>query len=143
MNKCVEEANMFFKHVAALLGDPLDIDCAVRVTTAIWHTLRDRIEPEESMHLISHLPVILKGFYIDGWKISMKKVDTKSLDEFLDEVRAHDLGAAARDFGNDEQARAAVKAVLFAMHHYAADGEISYMKNNLPEPISALLEEPI
>lgn len=140
MNKCVEEANLFFKHVAAALGDPLDLACACRVSTAVWHTLRDRIEPEESIHLISQLPLLLKGIYVDGWKISMTSIDTESIDEFLQEVRAHDLLAAARDFGNDEQARDAVKAVLHAMYHYGSADEKQVTKNNLPRPIAELLE---
>jgi uncharacterized protein (DUF2267 family) len=140
IGKYVEEANSFFKNVAIELGNSNDIDHATRVTTAVLHTLRERISPEESLHLISQLPMILKGIYVDGWKITRAVSDFNTVDEFLDEVRAHSLRSASRDFGNDEQARDAVRAVLKVINQYVSIGEIEHVKAQLPEPIAALFD---
>lgn len=140
INKYVEEANLFFKNVAIELGNPEGIDHATRVTTAVLHTIRERISPEESMHLLSQLPMILKGIYVDNWKITREPSNSDTLDEFLDEVRAHSLRSAGRDFGNDQQARDAVIAVLRVMDQYVSEGEKQDVKANLPKSLAALFD---
>lgn len=140
LNKYVEETSVFFKNVAAELGHPEDMDHAFRVSRAVLHALRERISPEESMHLISQLPMILKGIYVDGWKISRQPSDTRTVDEFLDEVRAYNLRTAGRDFGDDQQAREAVRAVLKVMNQYVSLGEMEDIKAQLPKPLAALLD---
>lgn len=140
INKYVEEASIFFKQVANELGNPEDTDHAFRVTTAFLHTLRERISPGESMHVISQLPMILKGIYVDGWKLSENVSNAKTLHEFLDEVRAHTNRTAARDFGDDMQARDQLTAVIRVMRKYIDEGEIRNIKVQLPEPIAELFE---
>jgi uncharacterized protein (DUF2267 family) len=140
LNKYVEEANRFFKDVAVELGNPSDINHASRVTIAILHTLRERISPEESMHLIAQLPMILKGIYVDGWKITRQQNDVTTVDEFLDEVRAHCIRSAERDLGNNQEARAVVYAVLRVMRQYIDEGEMKHIKHQLPQTIAELFE---
>lgn len=140
INKYVEEASVFFKQVATELGAPEDTDHALRVTTAFFHTLRERISPGESLHVISQLPMILKGIYVDGWKLSETTSNARTLHEFLDEVRAHTNRTAARDFGDDMQARDQLTAVIRVMRKYVDDGEIRNIKVQLPEPIAELFE---
>lgn len=140
MGKYVEEANSFFKKVAVELNDPEDIDRASRVTTAVLHTFRDRILPEESMHLISQLPMILKGIYVDGWNISLKPKHSKTIDEFLNEVRTH-TRTAGRDFGSNQQTRDTVMAVLRVLQdQYVSVGETEDIKANLPGSLADLFE---
>jgi uncharacterized protein (DUF2267 family) len=140
IGKYVEEANLFFKEVAAELQTPDDIGHASRVTTAVFHTLRDRITVEESMHLISNLPMILKGIYVDGWKITRQADRTDTLDEFLDEVREHAPREAGRDFGGHQMARDTVKGVLRVLRKYVDEGEIRHIQQQLPEGVAALFE---
>jgi uncharacterized protein (DUF2267 family) len=140
LNKYVEEANLFFKDVAAELGNPEDTARASRVTVAFFHTLRERLSPSESMHVISQLPMILKGMYVDGWKMheSINKVDT--LDEFLDEVRDHSPGPIGRDFGDHQQTRENILAVISVLRKYVDEGEMRHIRTQLPEPIAELFE---
>jgi uncharacterized protein (DUF2267 family) len=140
INKYAEEANHFFKDVARELDNPGDINHASRVTTTVLHTIRDRITPEESMHLISQLPVILKGIYVDGWKITKKQSKSDTLEEFLNEIRQHAVKPPGRDFGNDQQAKENVSAVLKVMKHYVGEGEIKDIKAQLPEPNAEYIE---
>lgn len=138
--KYVGEVNLFLKQVAEELGNPGDIDHAGRVTIAVLHTLRERITVEESLHLISQLPMILKGVYVDGWEISRDLNGSDTLDEFLDNIREHSPATAARDFGNNQQAREQVMAVLRVMSKYVSIGEMQHIRQQLPEPIAALFE---
>jgi uncharacterized protein (DUF2267 family) len=138
--KYVEEVNLFLKQVAQELGNPGDIDHAGRVTTSVLHTLRERISVEESIHLISQLPMILKGIYVDGWDISRELSQSDTLDEFLDDIREHNMRTAGRDFGNDQQTRDNVRAVLRVMKNYVSEGELNHIKEQLPKSIAELFD---
>ena len=139
--KYVEELNLFLKNVAQELGNPGDTDHAGRVTVAVLHTLREKISVEESMHFISQLPMILKGIYVDGWGISRERNNADTLDEFLDDIRQYNPGFAGRDFGNNQQARENVKAVLRVMQNYVSEGEMNHIREQLPKPIAEALFE--
>jgi uncharacterized protein (DUF2267 family) len=140
IGKYVEEANSFFKEVAQELQLPEDIDHAARVTTAVFHTLRERITAEESMHVISNLPMILKGIYVDGWKLSKQNNSVDTLEDFLNEVREHTPRSAGYDFGGKQMARDTVKAVLRVLRKYVDEGEIRHIQQQLPEGVAALFE---
>lgn len=140
MGKYVEEANSFLKEVARELGNPEDIGHAGRVTAAVLHTLRERISVEESMHLISNLPMILKGIYVDGWKITKQAYHADTMDEFLDEVREHSRVDPGRDFGNNDMARETVQAVIRVLRKYVDEGEIRHIRQQLPEGVAVLFD---
>ncbi|HYH14915.1 MAG TPA: DUF2267 domain-containing protein [Flavisolibacter sp.] len=139
-SKYVEDANIFLRQVAQELGEPNNINHAGRVTVGVLHALRVNISVEESMHLISQLPMILKGVYVDGWNISLPLSHSNSLEEFLDDVRMQILPTSERDFGDNQQARENVRAVLRVMKNYVSEGEMRHIKQQLPEPIAALFE---
>jgi uncharacterized protein (DUF2267 family) len=110
------------------------------VTTAVFHTLRERITVEESMHLISNLPMILKGIYVDGWKITKHIYDADTLEDFLNEVIQHTPRQDGYDFGGKQMARDTVKAVLRVLRRYVDEGEIRHIQQQLPEGVAALFE---
>jgi uncharacterized protein (DUF2267 family) len=140
INKYTAEANRFINEVAAELGDSSAWDMAGRVTIAVFHTLREKLTPEESFHLISQLPMILKGIYVDGWDPAKQVERTDTLEEFLQHLRDHDARAAGRDFGDDEQAARHFQAVLRVMSHYISDGEMKHIRQQLPRPVAQLFE---
>ena len=139
INKYTAEANRFVNEVAAELGDTSDLEAAGRVTLAVFHTLREKLSPEESFHLISQLPMILKGIYIDGWDPSLQK-RTETLHDFIDDLRAHDLQASSRDFGNEEQAVKNFQSVLRVLSHYISEEEMRHIRLQLPRPVAELFE---
>lgn len=138
VGKYVEEINSFYNEVSESLNHPEGASGAARVTQAVLHTLRDRISTEESMHLIAQLPLILKGIYVNGWNIHHKPNNSKTLNEFLSEVREHSLPTAGRDFGDDQQAQKNVSAVLKALDKYISEGEKAHLRANLPEELEVL-----
>ena len=140
MGKYVEEATLFFKEVARELGNPDDVSAAGRITAAVLHTLRERLSVEESMHLISNLPMILKGIYVDGWKITKHAYHADTMDEFLNEVREHSRVDPGRDFGPDEIAQEKVKAVTRVLRKYIDEGEIRHIRQQLPEGVAVIFD---
>src|SRR5688572_826767 len=97
------EARKFVKEVASELGDADNIEQADRIMTSVLHALRDLLTPEESLHLISQLPMLVKAIYVNGWRLSPKK-RIRSMDEFIECLLLKNPRAAAVDFGNDDKA---------------------------------------
>ena len=80
--KYAQESNKFLREVSDELQTREDTDHAYRVLRSVFHTLRDILTSEESMHLISQLPMYLKALYVDGWNMQGKK-RIRSMEEFL------------------------------------------------------------
>lgn len=135
-----QKANQFLNETAQELGNPEDRGHAERVTMAVFHTLRDVITPEESMHLISQLPLYLKAAYAENWKISQEPKRIRTIEEFLADLREHRGRTAARDLGNDDTARQKASAVFRMLKKYVSEGEISHVKVQLPPPLLELWE---
>ena len=55
------EGHKFVSEVATEFGEPENFEQADRIMTAVLHTLRDILTPEESIHLISQLPMMIKA----------------------------------------------------------------------------------
>jgi uncharacterized protein (DUF2267 family) len=136
-DKHCAEAQKFIKKLAAALGDPQDIHQALRLTRAVFRTLRTRILPEESMHIIAQLPVVLKGIYVDGWNMLEPVSPSRTLEEFMDELREEDT-AAGYDLP-EANAKEKVKCVLESLRQYISDGEFRHILTELPLEIAQVL----
>jgi len=56
----------------------------------------------------------------------------------LDEIRAHTLRSADRDFLDEEHGRETVTAILRVLNQYVPEGERQDIKSNLPKPLAEL-----
>jgi uncharacterized protein (DUF2267 family) len=130
----------FLKQVAERLQAPEDTAYADRLTTAVFSTLRDLITPEESLHLISGLPMYLKAHYVNGWKIHREKPRVKTREEFFDLLREKYPRTSGRPLGDYQSLRHDVKAVFEVMRNYVNDGELRHLQVQLPQPIADLWE---
>lgn len=135
-----QKANQFVNEVAQELGIPQDREHAERVILAVFHTLRDIITPEESMHLMAQLPFYLKAAYAENWRISRAPKRMRAMEEFLADLRAHSGRTAARDLGNDETARQKAAAVLKVLQTYVGEGELAHVKGQFPPALLGLWE---
>lgn len=131
------EGNVFMKKVAAELGDPEDIGHAFRVLQGVFNAIRDRITPQESLHLISELPMAIKGLYVNDWKLHDKPKNYKSKEEFLGEVY-NSVRTAEIDFGTNAEEE--VQSVFRVLKDCVSEGEINHVKAQLTPEIAQLLE---
>ncbi len=61
---------------------------AYKALRSVLHEIRDRLPVTESAHLAAQLPMLVRGFYYEGWK--PEGVPRKfHRDEFLAEVQKH------------------------------------------------------
>ncbi len=136
-----EEANKFINEVARELGNN-DREQAQRVTTAVLHALREVLTPEESLHLISQLPMMIKAVYVNGWHLN-KKDKIRTMDQFVHLLTNENTRTAGRDFGNPETAKEKVKAVFNVLKQHISVGELKDVIQQFPEQLLELwsLEE--
>ena len=132
----VEQANHFLNKVAAEAGYAGDQELALGITRAVFHELRDRIQVEESMHLVSQLPMLLKAIYVDGWDISRpRKAYTTTEDFLLSIVNRADSISPDLLFNPVEK----VKAVFAVLQDHISEGEMMHVFGQLPLDIQAFL----
>lgn len=131
----------FLKEVADEMKMPEDLEYTDRFVTSTLEVLREMITPEESLHLISQLPMYLKGLYVNGWKISKSPKSINTREEFFTELRDKYPKTTGRDLGDYRTARENVKALFKVIRKYSSGGEIDHLKAQLPETIAQLLEE--
>jgi uncharacterized protein (DUF2267 family) len=138
-NKDYREAEYFIKDLALQLGTPNDPFHAVRVLKALFTELRRRIIPDESLHLISQLPLILKGLYVDGWAINEPLSEARNFNEFLNELRTNSERKASADFANDELARKKIRITLQAIKKFIPDDEVGQLRDELPKEVAEMV----
>jgi len=97
----------------------------------VLHALRDRLTVEEAVQLGAQLPMLVRGFYYEGWTLKGKPHKERHKEDFL----AHVKDA----FKDDVTVRpeSVVRAVFRVLERHTSDGEIEDVKNSFPK---ALLE---
>jgi uncharacterized protein (DUF2267 family) len=135
------EAYKFVGEVAFELGAPDNIEQADRIMTAVLHTLRDLLTPEESLHLISQLPMLVKAIYVNGWHLT-KKNKIHSIDEYVECLMLQNPRTAVKDFGNDEKAMEKSKRVFRVLRNHISIGEVKDIVAQLPSELTELWLSP-
>jgi len=93
---------------------------------AVLHVLRDRLTVEEAAQLAAQLPMLIRGFYYEGWNPSGKPLKERHQEEFLSHVKSY--------FKNDEkiEPERVVRAVFKVLSKHISQGEIEDVKQTLP-----------
>jgi uncharacterized protein (DUF2267 family) len=99
---------------------------------AVLHALRDRLTVEETAHLGAQLPMLVRGFYYEGWNPTGKPVKARSREQFLARV-----GEELRHIEDLDPPRAAT-AVFAVLERRVSEGEIEDVKQMLPAEIREL-----
>ena len=93
---------------------------------AVLHALRDRLTVDEAVDLAAQLPMLIRGFYFEGWHPAGTPVKERHQSQFLDRV-----GASLRDDpGLDPET--VVRAVFKLLRKHVSPGEVNDMKHMLP-----------
>jgi uncharacterized protein (DUF2267 family) len=124
----LHEANVWLKEVASCLENSADLNPygSKRVLRAVLHALRDRIGPDNAVHLGAQLPTLVRGLYYDGWRPSMTPTRERGVDDFLSRVDDQ-LGRGAPI--DPEAATCAVFEVLWSR---LDPGEVEKVRELLP-----------
>jgi uncharacterized protein (DUF2267 family) len=96
------------------------------------HALRDRLTVEEAVHLGAQLPILIRGVYYEGWRLTGKPVKERHRSEFLEHV--------AKVFRDDETVdpEKVMRAVLSVLARHISPGETENVKGLLPKSLQEL-----
>jgi uncharacterized protein (DUF2267 family) len=129
--RTVEQTHQWLRDLQEELGWA-DEHRAERALKAGLHALRDRLTVNETVQVGSQLPVLLRGYYYEGWKPSGKPLKERHLEDFLEHID--------RSFKPDEDvdAEEVARAVFRVLSRRISAGEIEDVKHILPGELRKL-----
>ena len=102
---------------------------------AVLHALRDRLSVDQAAALGAQLPMLIRGFYFEGWHPAGKPVKERKKEDFLDHV-----AVAFRDDPDIDPEQVA-RAVFLVLAKHVTPGEVRHLKITLPGEIRSLWSE--
>jgi uncharacterized protein (DUF2267 family) len=115
-----------------MLASLRDESEAYSVLRAVLHVLRDRLTPDEAVNFAAELPMLVRGFYYEGWKPAATPKKQRTLAEFLQDMPPLPCPDDTFD------AEKAVRCVFQMLDHRISDGEIDDIRYMLPEEVRSL-----
>lgn len=97
--------------------------------------LRDRLPYELAAKFGAQLPMLVRGFYYEGWKPMATPVKIKNVDEFLIHVSTHFNMTPLNQY---EDIEAIVRAVFKVVKNHVSEGEIVHLQDALPASMASL-----
>ena len=127
----VHKTNSWLKRLMAI-GGWQDRHLAYVGLRATLHALRDRLTVEEVAELGAQLPMLVRGFYYEGWDPTGKPTRDRHVEEFLARIWRELPPKAPVD------PEPVARAVFRLLSERVADGEIDEVRHILPAEIRAL-----
>jgi uncharacterized protein (DUF2267 family) len=127
----VEKTHIWLNELLEDLGWGEDRQKAYAVLRAALHALRDRLTVDQAAHLGAQLPMLIRGFYYEGWVPSDKPLRQRSKEEFLENVQ-RDIADPSIDVEE------ATRAVFRLLDRRISEGEIGTIRNSMPSAVKQL-----
>lgn len=102
---------------------------------AVLHALRDRLTVEEAVQLGDQMPMLVRGFYYEGWRPGARRPKEHKLADFLTRV-LENLGSEP-----ESEVEEIVLAVFNVLDKHISEGEIENVKAILPKELRNLWME--
>ena len=127
----VHKTNAWLKRLMEIQGWE-DRRLAYLGLRAVLHALRDRLTVEEVAELSAQLPMLVRGFYYEGWDPTDKPVRERQREQFLDRIE--------REFRTDVpiDPEDVARAVFRLLSECVTEGEIEDVRHVLPSEIRGL-----
>lgn len=129
INDVAKELNLDDKHKAFM---------GLRTTL---HVLRDRLTIGEAANLGAQLPILLAGFYYEGWKPERNPSKSRSQEAFLNELRDH--MSHYRNNDPDIDVEQLVRAVFKTIAKRVSTGEVEDVTSILSSELKQLWPEEV
>jgi uncharacterized protein (DUF2267 family) len=132
LDTAVQKTNTLLNDIERDLGWKGRKHQAYNLLRAVLHTLRDRLPLEEAVHFGAQLPMIVRGFYYEGWNPA--KVPIKmDREEFVSRVRQKFI------FDSDKSMPELIKIILAHVFIHIDPREAIHLKKVLPKDLQELL----
>lgn len=130
-DKTCQVTMRWIEAVSHEMGSP-DPERGYHVLRAALHAIRDRATPEEAVQLGAQLPMLIRGFYYEGWHPSDKPERYRHKREFL----AH-IGKDVPALDDVQRERAAV-AAFRVLNDELGGPELDQVRQSMPAEIRDL-----
>jgi uncharacterized protein (DUF2267 family) len=129
-DRTIHKTNIWLKDLMEILGctDRQEAYAALRATL---HSLRDRLTIEETAQFAAQLPMLIRGFYYEGWDPTGKPVKARHRDEFLARVQRE---LERYEIDPEQVAR----GVFMVVANRISEGEVEDVEHLLPREIRDL-----
>lgn len=127
----VQQSNLWLKEIMERLRSD-DRHLAYQALRATLHVIRDRIGPENAVHFGAQLPMLIRGLYFEGWKMSNKPTHTRHIKDFLDDIE-DEMRRHLGDYRED-----VVQAVFDTIADRIDPGEVSKLIKFFPDELKPL-----
>src|SRR6266404_5809470 len=129
-DRTLHKTNIWLKDLMELMNcqDRHEAYLALRATL---HALRDRLTIEEVAQFAAQLPMLIRGFYYEGWNPTGKPLKERHREDFLSHIN-QELGPYQID------AEQAARIVFLVLANRISEGEIADIEHVLPRDIREL-----
>ena len=104
---------------------------AYHALRVVLHSLRDHLPVEQVAALGAQLPMVVRGFYYEGWRPSGKPLKSRKREAFLAHV--------AQQFEDPNiDPEKVVGAVFRVLNNHLSAGEVEGVKHCLPKELRSL-----
>ncbi len=134
----LQKTHAWLKEVMQELGTD-DRHSAYLALRAVLHALRDRLTIEETAQLGAQLPMLIRGFYYEGWDPSGKPVKARRKEDFLRHINRYFKHTRFGESGTDPERIA--QAVFRVLARRVSEGEIEDIVRILPRELRELWPE--
>ena len=131
-NGTLQKTQIWLNDLMAELDWEEKPDKAYFALRTVLHALRDRLTVEEALQLGAQLPMLVRGFYYEGWTLKDKPHRERHKEDFLAHIK--------EAFKGDVTVRpeSIARAVFRVLEIHTSDGEIEEVKHMLPKPLLEL-----
>jgi uncharacterized protein (DUF2267 family) len=127
--------------VASQMDRPDDLQCANSAIEAVLLAVRNRLNFEQSIKFLNHLPLPFKAVYIKDWQVDDRVPDSiDSMGEFVDEVYRIRPNICHKEYKDEQMLKTAVKAVFKVIGLHVSNRDLKKELNFLPDDLRLYLE---
>jgi uncharacterized protein (DUF2267 family) len=130
-NTTVQETNLWLKAIMDGLHTD-DRHLAYLALRATLHALRDRLGPENAVHLAAQLPMLVRGLYYEGWRMAGTPTKERTRSAFFEHVRGELPQGSAID------PNLAARSVFAVLSEKLDPGEVDKVIDRLPPELREL-----
>jgi len=133
-DETVQLTNVWLKELMQDLdwGDRHRAYVALRATL---HAVRDHLSVDQVAKLGAQLPMLVRGFYYEGWHAAHKPVHDKTVEGFLASIWG-ELNPLGR--GEPVEPAVVAQAVFRLLDRHLSQGESDHIREGLPKAVRAL-----
>jgi uncharacterized protein (DUF2267 family) len=127
----VHKTNNWLNELGEIMG-PQDKRKAYLAMRTTLHALRDRLSVDEIAQLGAQLPMLIRGFYYEGWDPASKPLKERHLEQFFARMQEELKGVEPMD------PEWLARSTFTLLSRRIAEGEIEDVKHVLPAEIRTL-----